>query len=42
MKKLRFYIDTSVLGGLFDTEEPNRVKTAEKLLQLINGRCQRR
>ncbi len=36
MKKLRLYIDTSVLGGLFDTEEPKRVNTAETLLQLIS------
>jgi predicted nucleic acid-binding protein len=35
MKKLRLYIDTSVLGALFDTEEPKRVETAEKLLRLI-------
>jgi predicted nucleic acid-binding protein len=35
MKKLRLYIDTSVLGALFDTEEPRRVETAEKLLRLI-------
>ena len=36
MKKLRIYIDTSILGGLFDTEEPKRVNTAERLLQLIS------
>ena len=35
MKKIRFYMDTSVLGGLFDTEEPKRVNTAETLLRLI-------
>jgi predicted nucleic acid-binding protein len=35
MKKLRLYIDTSVLGGLFDTEDTRRVDTAERLLQLI-------
>lgn len=35
MKKLRIYIDTSILGGLFDAEEPKRVNTAERLLQLI-------
>jgi predicted nucleic acid-binding protein len=35
MKKLRLYIDTSVLGGLFDTEEPKRVNTARRLLGLI-------
>jgi len=38
MKKLLLYIDTSVLGGLFDTEEPNRVNTLERLLQLIKDR----
>jgi len=35
MKKLRLYLDTSVLGGLFDTEDPKRVDTAERLLRLI-------
>ena len=35
MKKLRLYLDTSVLGGLFDMEDPKRVDTAERLLQLI-------
>lgn len=35
MKKLRLYIDTSVLGGLFDTEEPKRVNTAEMFLRLV-------
>jgi predicted nucleic acid-binding protein len=35
MKKLRLYIDTSVLGGIFDTEEPKRVSIAERLLSLI-------
>lgn len=35
MKKLRLYIDTSVLGGIFDTEDPKRVNTAEMLLRLI-------
>lgn len=35
MKKLRLYIDTSILGGLFDTEEPKRVNTVEMLLRLI-------
>ncbi len=35
MKRLQLYIDTSVLGGIFDTEEPRRVRTAEKLLRLI-------
>jgi predicted nucleic acid-binding protein len=35
MKKLRLYIDTSVLGALFDTEDPKRVEIAERLQQLI-------
>src|SRR4030066_1318127 len=35
MKKLRLYVDTSVLGGIFDSEEPKRVNTAERLLRLI-------
>ena len=35
MKKLRLYIDTSILGGLFDNEEPKRVNTAKMLLRLI-------
>ncbi|HAR44718.1 MAG: hypothetical protein A2X56_02225 [Nitrospirae bacterium GWC2_57_13] len=35
MKKLRLYLDTSALGGLFDTEDPKRVDTAERLLRLI-------
>jgi hypothetical protein len=30
MKKPRLYIDTSVLGGIFDTEEPKRVNIAER------------
>lgn len=31
MKKIKLYIDTSVLGGLFDIEDPKRVNTAERL-----------
>ncbi len=44
VKKLRLYIDTSVLGGIFDSEEPKRVNTAERLphtipreIKAING-----
>jgi predicted nucleic acid-binding protein len=37
MKKLRLYIDTSILGGIFDIENYKRVKTAETLLQLIKN-----
>jgi predicted nucleic acid-binding protein len=35
MKKLRLYIDTSVLGGIFDTEDQRRVNTVENLIKLI-------
>ncbi len=35
MKKLRLYIDTSVLGGIFDIEDAKRVNTAGTLLRLI-------
>jgi len=35
MKRLRLYIDTSVLGGLFDIEDSRRVNTAETLFRLI-------
>lgn len=37
MKKLRLYIDTSVLGGIFDTEDKKRVDTAETLLRSIGA-----
>jgi predicted nucleic acid-binding protein len=35
MKKLRLYLDTSVIGGLFDTEDAKRVRTADTLLNSI-------
>lgn len=35
MKRSRLYIDTSVLGGFFDIEDPKRVNTVESLLKLI-------
>lgn len=35
MKKLRLYVDTSVIGGLFDTEDAKRVITVETLLSSI-------
>ena len=35
MKKLSLYIDTSVLGGIFDTEDAKRVSTVETLLNSI-------
>lgn len=39
MKKLRLYVDTSVLGGVFDTEDPSRVDTAVRFLKSICNRC---
>lgn len=38
MKKIKLYIDTSVLGGLFDREDPKRVNTAESLITLIKDK----
>lgn len=38
MKKLRLYLDTSVLGGIFDTEDPKKVDMAKNLLNLIKDR----
>jgi len=35
MKKVKLYLDTSVLGGLFDTEDMQRVTTVELLLKSI-------
>ncbi len=35
MKKAGLYIDTSVLGGVFDAEDPKRVGMAESLIRLI-------
>lgn len=37
MKKLRLYVDTSVIGGLFDTEDAKRVRTVETLLLAIRN-----
>jgi len=37
MKKLRLYVDTSVIGGLFDTEDAKRVSTVDKLLRSIRN-----
>ena len=31
MKKVSLYMDTSVLGGLFDIEDKKRVDTADSL-----------
>lgn len=33
MKKLKLYVDTSVLGGLFDIEDVKRLNTVEMLLR---------
>ena len=38
MKKVRLYIDTSVLGGLFDNEDLKRVNTAESIISLIKDK----
>lgn len=35
MKKASLYIDTSVLGGLFDIADAERIKKAESLIRLI-------
>jgi len=33
-RKLKIYIDTSVLGGFFDKEDPKRIRIAETFLKL--------
>ena len=38
MKKLRAYIDTSVIGALFDKEDKNRIRTTQKLLDILKDR----
>lgn len=35
MKKLRLYLDTSVLGGLFDSEDEVRVNIAKSLVSSV-------
>ena len=35
MKRIRLYLDTSVLGGLFDIEDAQRLLTVERLLKSI-------
>jgi predicted nucleic acid-binding protein len=37
MKKLKLYIDTSVLGGLFDAEDTARVNTAKGLISAVKN-----
>lgn len=34
MKKPKLYVDTSVLGAFFDTEDQKRVDTAQSLIKL--------
>jgi predicted nucleic acid-binding protein len=38
MKKLRVYIDTSVIGAIFDKEDQNRIRTTQRLLDLLKER----
>jgi predicted nucleic acid-binding protein len=38
MKKVSLYMDTSVLGGLFDIEDKKRVDTADSLIKLIKNK----
>lgn len=38
MKKPKLYIDTSVLGAFFDTEDQKRVDTAQSLIKLIKDK----
>jgi predicted nucleic acid-binding protein len=38
MKKLRVYIDTSVIGAMFDKEDQNRILSTQKLLELLKER----
>ncbi len=35
MKKPKLYIDTSVLGAFFDTEDQKRFDTAQIIIKLI-------
>lgn len=37
MKKTKLYIDTSVLGGVFDTEDQRRVSIAKKFIEVANS-----
>lgn len=37
MKKLRFYLDTSVLGAVFDVEDARRLEATETLLDRIRS-----
>lgn len=35
MRRLRFYLDTSVLGAIFDIEDPERVEATRRLIEKI-------
>ena len=37
MRRLKLYLDTSVLGGLFDIEDINRVNTAKSLISAVRN-----
>lgn len=37
MKKIKIYIDTSVLGALFDTEDKKRIETTSRFLENIRN-----
>ena len=38
MPKMKVYLDTSVLGAVYDTEDPTRVIVTKQLLGLLKKR----
>lgn len=40
MKIFRVYIDTSIIGALFDTEDKNRIRITKKLLSILKEKGQ--
>ena len=38
MPKLRVYIDTSVLGAIYDIEDPSRVEATKSLLEVLKAK----
>ena len=38
MPKLKLYLDTSVVGAVYDTEDPSRVDVTKKLLNVLKGK----
>ena len=38
MPKLKVYVDTSVLGAVYDTEDPSRVAVTKQLLSILKKR----